>query len=59
MPHMYWKLNPLLGTLGLPQFNTISSFSSQPGPCYLNSVKLFLISSDQNCNPQAGFELGT
>ena len=50
-------------TLGVPdsvyaQFDIVSS-TCYPAPCYLNSDKVFLLLSDQYCNPERGFDHGS
>ena len=47
-------------TLGVPDsvyawFNIVSN-TCHPAPCYFNSNKVFLLLSDQFCNPERGFE---
>ena len=39
--------------------NIVSSFSNHPAHCYLNSIKLFQILSNQYCNPEVGFDSGS
>ena len=50
-------------TLGVPdsiyaRFNIVSN-TCYPAPCYLNSNKVFLLLSDQYCDPERGFEPGS
>ena len=35
------------------------ALDDNPAPCYLNSIKVFLLLSNQYCNPKRGFKPGT
>ena len=46
------------GKKRLARFDIISD-TCHPAPCYFNSNKVFLLLSNQYCNPERGFKLGT